>query len=230
MIFLEGDSFAMDFACLTEIKDEQTALSFHFYPTVWDASLYNPDYPRKDRKAVFEERFCGMLEDMNRFGRPLLCGEAGYDIEGHGLLHVMEMVEDTLDLFAKYQISWTLWCYKDAQFMGLVYPGDESPWMQFAGRTRINWTHYKERRQGEAIVEQMSVGFPGEVSENIKYQLQFRQRAILSTLQKEQLLKPQLMQWGWNRVKEMPASFRFKNCGFYEEYRNLIKKYGVQNI
>ena len=55
IIFLEGDSFAMDFSCLKEIRDEQTALTFHFYPTVWEADLCDPGYPRGERQKVFEQ-------------------------------------------------------------------------------------------------------------------------------------------------------------------------------
>lgn len=225
IIFLEGDSFAMDFSCIKEIKDEQTALTFHFYPTVWEADLCDPDYPRKERRQVFEQRFQKMLEGLLIFKRPLLCGEAGYDIAGHSLEHVMEMVEDTLDLFCKYGVSWTLWCYKDAQFMGLVYPKDDSEWMKFAAEIRTKWTHYGEMEMGRALVDTMCGFFPGEASEELKYRLQFRQRALLFTLQKEQILKPQLRTWGWERVSRMPESFRFENCGYYEEYQKVLAAY-----
>ena len=225
IIFLEGDSFAMDFSCLKEIRDAQTALTFHFYPTVWEADLCDPDYPRGERRQVFEQRFRTMLESLLPFNRPLLCGEAGYDIAGHSLGHVMEMVEDTLDLFCKYGVSWTLWCYKDAQFMGLVYPKDDSEWMRFAKEIRTKWTHYGEMAMGRSLVETMCGLFPGEVAEELKYRLQFRQRALLYTLQKEQILKPQLRAWGWERVSRMPESFLFENCSYYKEYQELLADY-----
>ena len=70
------------------------------------------------RKSIFEQRFQHMISKMQKFERPLLCGEAGYDIAGQEFGHVMELVEDTLELFQKYKISWTLWCYKDAGIYG----------------------------------------------------------------------------------------------------------------
>ncbi len=225
IIFLEGDYFAMDFSAMKELKDEQTAITFHFYPTVWEADLCDPDYPREKRRSVFEDRLVTMIAGMQKFGRPLLCGEAGYDIADHGLAHVMEMVEDTLDLFKKHDISYTLWCYKDAGFMGLVYPQEDSLWMRFAREMRVKWTHYGEMEMGKELVEIMCGHFPGEVEEKIKYHLQFRQRALLYTLQKEQLLKPQLMSYGWEQISGMPESFAMENCTFYEEYRELLRKY-----
>lgn len=225
LIFLEGDFFAMDFRCLTEIPDGQTALTFHYYPSVWDPSLSEPDYPREKRRERFEEGLKNMLLDMRRFGRPLLCGEAGYDIAGHRLSHVMEMVEDTLDVFIKYGISWTLWSYKDAQFMGLVYPKDETPWMRFASKIREKWTHYREMSTGERLVEETAKLFGRELSEEWKYRLQFRQRALLSEMQKELLLKPLLLEWGYDQVKELPSSLRFENCDYHKEYRGLLSEY-----
>ena len=225
IILLEGDFFAMDFSAIQELKDEQTAITFHFYPTVWEADLCDIDYPRQRRREIFEDRFYKMLSNMQKFRRPLLCGEAGYDIAGHQLWHVMEMVEDTLELFEKYQVSWTLWSYKDACFMGIVYPKKESAWMEFAREIHRQWTHYKEMEMGKALVEQMCQYFPGEVSEKLKYELQFRQRALLFTLQKEQILKPQLLRWGWKKIRQMPASFRMENCGYYKEYEELLAKF-----
>lgn len=225
IIFWEGDFFAMDFSAIKALKDEQTTLTFHFYPTVWDAKLYNVDYPRQKRREVFAERFSKMVSEMRKFGRPLLCGEAGYDIEGHELWHVLEMVEDTLELFEKNGISWTLWCYKDACYMGVAHPRRDSRWMEFSGEIRRYWDQYKERRMGKELVEEMCQYFPGVVSEELKYHLQFRQRALLFTLQKEQILKPQLMRWGWEKVREMPASFRMENCEYYKEYRELLRRF-----
>ncbi len=225
IIFLEGDFFAMDCSAIKELKDEQSAITFHFYPTVWEADLCDPDYPREKRRAIFEDRFVKMIEKMKKFGRPLLCGEAGYDIAGHNLAHVMDMVEDTLDLFKKYDISYTLWCYKDANFMGIVYPKKESLWMEFAQEMRTKWTHYGEMKMGRELVDKMCGYFPGEVEEKLKYHLQFRQRALLYTLQKEQILKPQLTAYGWEKVSWMPQSFAMENCGYYKEYQELLQRY-----
>lgn len=228
IIFLEGDFFAMDISVIKEIQDEQTAITFHFYPTVWEPDLCNENYPKEKRRKIFEERFYKIFSQMQVHKRPLLCGEAGYDIEGRSLSQVMEMVEDTLELFKKYGVSWTLWSYKDACFMGLVYPKRNSLWMRFAEEIRQNWTHYREMEMGKELVEIMCAGFPGIVKEDLKYELQFRQRALLFLLQKEQILKPQLQRWGWEKVCQMPDSFKMENCEFYKEYEEVLKKYTLK--
>lgn len=225
IIFLEGDFFAMDFSAIKELRDEQTAITFHFYPTVWEADLCDLDYPRDKRREIFEERFKNLLSGMTKFGRPLLCGEAGYGIEGDTLEHVLEMVEDTLDLFNKYEVSWTLWCYKDAKFMGVVYPDENSLWLQFVDEIHKEWTHYGEMDMGKDVISDISNMFPGEVSDDLKYQMQFRERAIFFKFQKDQILKPLLGVWGWERIKDMPKSLLFKNCKFYKEYQQVLYKF-----
>ena len=228
LIFVEGDFFAMDFQCLGELKDDQTALTFHYYPACWDPELGEPDYPRDKRRQVIEERFCIMLEDMRRFGRPLLCGEAGYDIAGRGVEKTMELVEDTLDVFLKFNISWTLWSYKDAQIMGVVYPKDETLWMQFATEIRKKWNHHTEKEMVKVFTQQIMETYVREIPEDMAYQLSFRQIAFLEALQKEFWLKALLQEWGWERVSRMPASLRFENCDFYEDYRVLLADYAVR--
>lgn len=225
IIFLEGDFFAMDISEIKEIKDEQTTITFHFYPTVWEPDLCDINYPRKKRCEVFNDRFEKMVSKMKSFGKPLLCGEAGYDIAGHTLNHVMDMVEDTLDLFEKNDISWILWCYKDANFMGIVYPKEDSLWLQFTDEIHKDWTHYKEMEMGKRFIDIISSEYNGFVDETLKYHLQFRQRAILFSLQKEQILKPILQRFGYEKLLEMNNSFLFENCDYYEEYQKLLKKY-----
>lgn len=225
IIFLEGDFFAMDFSAIKELRDEQTAITFHFYPTVWESDLCDINYPRDKRREVFEERFKTLLSGMTKFDRPLLCGEAGYGIEGDTLEHVLEMVEDTLDLFNKYDVSWTLWCYKDAKFMGVVYPDENSLWLQFVDEIHKEWTHYGEMDMGKGVISDISKMFPGEASDELKYQMQFRERAIFFKFQKEQILKPLLQEWGWEKIKNIPKSFLFKNCKFYDDYQEVLYKY-----
>ena len=48
ILFLEGDHFAMQFDCIHEITDENTALTFHYYPTVWEPELFSDTYSQKN--------------------------------------------------------------------------------------------------------------------------------------------------------------------------------------
>lgn len=102
IIFLEGDHFASDFDCLKGITDEQTALTFHYYPTVWYANLYDKDYDRQERAEKFEEVFRRLIRIREQFERPILCGEAGYEIAANGMEDTLPLIELTFELFRKY--------------------------------------------------------------------------------------------------------------------------------
>lgn len=225
ILFLEGDFFAMDFSCIHTIADEQTALAFHYYPTVWEPDLFQKNYDRTKRKQEFEAVFQRLIKIREQFSRPILCGEAGYDIDKENLPFTMGLVEDTLDLFKKYQVSWTLWCYKDAQFMGVVYPGSDTPWMKFITKIHSYWNHYKDTTMAQEAIDQLCDRYFPNACEEDKYRLRFSQRAIIYHLQAEYWLKEELEQYTKEEIMKLPESFLMKNCGFYEEYVEVLKRF-----
>ena len=229
IIFLEGDFFAMKFDCIREITDENTALTFHYYPTVWEPELFEPSYNKEARCAKFREILNGIASIREQFGRPVLCGEAGYDIDKNNVEHTWELIEETLRMFNESEISWTLWCYKDAQFMGMVYPKSETPWMQFVKKVHKKWTHYKEMGQANRLMDEIRT-LPefAEASDELCYFMQFRQRGILYRFQTECILKPLLDEYSLEEWMKLPESFLFENCGYYEGYRELLCRMALE--
>ncbi len=225
ILFLEGDFFAMDFSCIHSIDDEQTALSFHFYPTVWENDLFQKDYDKSKRKQEFETVFTRLIGIRNQLSRPILCGEAGYEIDKDDMNFTMGLVEDTLELFKEYKVSWTLWCYKDAQFMGVVYPKMESPWMQFTAKIQQYWNQDKDTKMAQNIVDTLSDTYFPKASKEDKYHLRFCQRAIIYNFQAKYWLKSELEQYTKDEILKLPESFLFNNCSFHETYVDLLKRF-----
>lgn len=225
IIFLEGDHFAMQFDCIHEIVDDNTALTFHYYPAVWEPELSSAAYDRNVRYAKLKEILHNISSIREKFGRPVLCGEAGYDIDKNNIAHTIDLLEDTLELFHEADISWTLWSYKDARFMGMVYPKSSSSWIKFVEKVHKNWTHYKEMEQADAIMEYIS-GFPEfqNASKELRYHMQFRQRGILYRFQSECILEPLLKEYTPEELLKLPDSFLFENCEYYPEYAELLKR------
>ena len=225
IIFLEGDHFAMQFDCIHEITDANTALTFHYYPTVWEPELFSTSYDKETRCAKFKEILDRIASIRTTFHRPVLCGEAGYDIDPKNLSHTIELLEETLTLFNDADISWTLWCYKDAQFMGMVYPQSDSPWMQLVKSVHQNWTHYKEMHQADELMDTICA-YPEfkHASKELKYFMQFRQRGILYRFQRECILSPLLKTYSKEAFLKLPESFLFDNCGYYHDYAELIRR------
>ena len=128
-------------------------------------------------------------------------------------------------MFNEAEISWTLWCYKDAQFMGMVYPETESPWMQFVEKIHQSWTHYKEMGQANELMERIKA-WPefAAATDELCYFMQFRQRGILYRFQTECILKPLLKEYTPEEFLKLPESFQFSNCEYYKEYVKLLKE------
>lgn len=225
IIFLEGDHFAMQFDCIHEITDENTALTFHYYPTVWEPELFENTYNKEKRCQKFREILTEIASIREKFNRPILCGEAGYDIDKNNVGHSLELLDETLSMFNEAEISWTLWCYKDAQFMGMVYPKSDSAWMQFVEKVHRSWTHYKEMGQANDLMDQIrSLPEFQDASKELCYFMQFRQRGILYRFQSECILSPLLAEYTAEEFLALPQSFRFENCEYYEGYAALLKE------
>lgn len=216
IIFLEGDYFASDFHCIHDIEDKQLAMTFHFYPTVWYPDLYEDTYSRDERKRKFEEVLVKLMDNAKELGYPILCGEAGYEIASNGFDKTKTMIEDTIELFHKYKVPYTLWSYKDAAFMGLVYPKSESPWMKFTDRIKEKWNHHMELVRAQSIVDDLCTAYFPESTKQDRYILSFRQRALLYTLEEEYVLKPILREYSEEELLKLPESFDWDNSLRYE--------------
>lgn len=222
LIFLEGDHFASDFDCLDGIIDDKLAYEFHFYPTVWCPDLYEDRYTRKERFKKFDEVLKKLMKEAGKTGRPVLCGEAGYEIKTQGFDHVFPLIEDTIKLFRKYDLSFTLWSYKDAGFMGIVYPKQYTPWMRLATEIEKNWNHHKEMEEAERAVSFLCDDTHKNATRQERYVMSFRQRAFLYPLEEKYVLLPTLRNMRSDELHDLAESFCFTNCDYYERFAELF--------
>lgn len=225
ILLLEGDHFAMQFDCIHEIYDENTALTFHYYPTVWEPRLLEPSYDPAARRQKFREVLDEVSSIRETFHRPILCGEAGCEIEPGQIEHVMTVLGEMIDLFNEKNISWTLWSYKDAHFMSIVYPKDSSPWMQLVARVHETWNHHKEMDEANDLMNTIRA-LPEfkNATDELCYFMQFRQRGILYRFQTECILKPLLKTYTAEELLKLPDSFLLDNCDHYESYAKLLRE------
>ena len=225
ILFLEGDHFAMQFDCIREIWDEQTALMFHYYPTVWEPELFEDDYDPVERRKGFERVFEKLAGIREQFSRPVLCGEAGYKINWENPDFTVMLLTETLRLCRKYQVSFTLWSYKDARFMGLVYPKKDSLWMQFAGLFGKTWDHDEDVTKAEKAIDVFCDAYYPEADREERYILTFRQRAILYSMQQKHLLEKLLSTYSREEILKLPASFHFEACEHFTGYEDMMKHF-----
>ncbi len=229
VIFLEGDHFAADFSCLPkEIPDKQTALTFHFYPTVWQEDLYEDKYSDEERDKRFREIMDKLLSGLEPFHRPVLCGEAGYEIRTQGIKKVLPMIRSTLQIFKDYDIPFTLWSYKDTGFMGMVYPKETSAWSVFAKRIGMRWSHHWEMDYAKERMKKIRKDHFPEMTPEEEYVLHFRERAVLYPLEEKYILTPAIQEMGRDAFLQMPEDLAFRNCESHEEFAKLFSEIFVR--
>ncbi|WP_112278710.1 cellulase family glycosylhydrolase [Paucilactobacillus oligofermentans] len=223
-VIVEGDHFAMDMSELDIKKDSKMIISFHYYPTVWKENLLDRNLDRAERKKEFDLGLIDVLNTIKGLNVPLICGEAGYDIKEDDIDFSMELLEDTIDIFESRNISWCLWAYKDACFMGLTHPKKDSDWMKLVDEVHTKWTHYDEMSQANKITHKMAQEFNLD-DKDLEYELQFRVRGILYRYQQEGILIPLLEKISWQDFISKLDSFSFDNCDYYDKYEKLLMKY-----
>lgn len=221
VIFIEGDGWAQDFSMLYEMCDPQLAYSFHFYPFY---AVGRKFYPERCSKADIENAMLPILKIQDRFHRPVWCGETGSRYPREEIIYQTGLVRDTLEILEKYNVSWTLWAYKDAQSMGLVYPKDSSVWMKFV--KEIGWQEEYEKKFTTDVYDFFEKsGYFKQIGELTRFKLKFKFGSIFQDLYIEQLLRPKLERMQWSELKEYPASFLWENCEYHKELADMVMSF-----
>nr|XP_019042739.1 endoglucanase C [Kwoniella bestiolae CBS 10118]OCF21669.1 endoglucanase C [Kwoniella bestiolae CBS 10118] len=92
-----------------------------------------------EQTAWHEKSFHRKVEYMLRHKIPIWNGEFGpvYQSANDGLPNWKELNEGRygvlqyqLDMYARNKTSWSIWLYKDIGFQGMVYVGEETPYMK----------------------------------------------------------------------------------------------------
>ena len=152
ILFVEGNTWATDLACLEEFSDDNYALSIHSYepPAVTFNFVPHLRYPSPDRKdAAYSKAL--LRRHLNPYARlarerglAVLVGEFGVNYrQGHG--GEERWVKDMLECFREYGFHWTYWTYKAVK--NSVYPDgifsyyENPPWVRREGPV-CGWETY----------------------------------------------------------------------------------------
>lgn len=118
ILFVEGNTWATDIACLEGFDDDNYALSIHSYePSAFTFNLVpHRRYPSGSKNvACSKAALRRHLGQYARIGRerclPVYVGEFGVNYR-HGLFGEDRWVQDMLDVFREYGFHWTYWTYK----------------------------------------------------------------------------------------------------------------------
>ncbi len=138
VIFIEGNTYARDFAMFERNLDDQVAYSFHYYPFLQlPDDLRHPHVAAKLRDGLFRD--VSMTHLLDRLRRPVWCGETGHPQHHPESVPALGLF---LGLLEELGISWSTWPLKDARAMGLLCPQADSAWMRLVGDVTDRWSFW----------------------------------------------------------------------------------------
>jgi endoglucanase len=135
VIFLEGNCYSRDFFMFKKVIPN-VVYTNHDYalPGFVDGGPY-PGVSRGryvDRQAL-RDTFLQRSEFMLSRGLPIWVGEFGPVYTGDAEKDAMRyrVLEDQLEIYDEYDVSWAIWTYKDIGLQGLCFTRPDSAWNAF---------------------------------------------------------------------------------------------------
>ncbi len=151
MLFVEGNRWAQDLACLEDFSDDNLVLSVHAYqPLEFTFNLIpHLHYPLKTKTANWEKKdlrqsLSGYAAIAKERQRPIYVGEFGVN-DREGLYGEDRWVKDMVSCFQEFGFHWTYWTYKAIK--NNVFPDgifsylENPPWVNRAG-PGMGWDMY----------------------------------------------------------------------------------------
>lgn len=116
ILFIEGNSWAMDLKCLDDFEDDNWAYSIHFYHPLDFTFNFVPQlhYPLRSQKSIFgKASLKKLVRDYKMFAgkRPVFVGEFGINSRAGKYGDDLWLL-DVLDCFEDAGLHWTYWTYK----------------------------------------------------------------------------------------------------------------------
>ena len=130
IVFLDGNRYSTDFSAFGE-PFENAIYACHDYAAAGMA--FGGGYAGEVESL--EEKFLERTAYMRETGTPIWVGEfgpvyTGVPAEDEARL---ALLNDQLNVYARYGAGWSLWTYKDVGLQGLVYTSPESAYMERFG-------------------------------------------------------------------------------------------------
>lgn len=241
IIFLEGNCYSRDFHMFGEPLPN-VVYTNHDYalPGFIDGGSY-PGYSRGiyvDRD-VLEATFLKRSQYMLDHNVPIWVGEFGPVYTGEPDADAMryQVLQDQLEIYAKYEVNWALWTYKDIGLQGIAHTKPESVWIQ-----RIEPLLKKKARLGvdawggldkdiRHIMEPLEQVFAKEFPDYNPFPFGV-QRQINRLVRHLLLSEPLLQEFGEcfrgiseADIHELMASFLFDQCTIRQPLAEMLRNF-----
>ncbi len=228
IFFIEGDFYGHFFTNFTSYDDPNVAYSFHFYPSIFSDNIEMTSEERRTEqlkkiyKAIFGDGEINFVK--NELQRPLWCGETGISLKRGHIKFYESLLRDTIEIFEKNGISWSIWAYKDARSMGCLHPKTDSPWMRFSitasGDWRFNEEFQKYLISNEVLKNMNLTHLPTSLQRKLNFRLLANNQLVLCNRYKDIFNKIPV-----EELMTYPESFLFENCDQWSGIIDIVKAY-----
>lgn len=137
LIFLDGNTYSREFDVFDEPVDG-VVYTAHDYALAGFA--WGGPYPGETRGTwvdanYLEKKFLDRTEFQRSTGTPIWVGEFGpvYTGDPERDEQRYQILHDQLEIYRRYDASWSLWTYKDVGLQGIVHTDPASPYMRRFG-------------------------------------------------------------------------------------------------
>ncbi len=224
IIFIEGDFYARDFTCFKPTDEPNIAYSFHHYAFFNENKFKSGNIQKKIEDDFFENITLDYL--LTKLKRPIWCGETGVSLKASNIELHENIIRNSIAILEKYNISWSLWDYKDARSMGSLYPNINSKWMEFSRNVCLDWEFWQDNAESDKEVKNLFKSHSININDNLKLKqkLKFRIMANRQLLQIENYPNA-FSELDFDEFLTYPESFLFENCEQWDEIIQMIKVY-----
>jgi hypothetical protein len=251
-LFLEGNTFAMDFTQFENVLPN-TVYACHDYAMFGFPIPGQPLYSgSEEHKAKLKRQFERKVLFMREKNVPIWNGEFGpvyandkTDPEPEKVNNSrLEMLKEQLDIYHQDKVSWSIWLYKDIGYQGMVYLNPETPYMKLIApfvakkqKLALDFWGVVDKEGVKDVYEPFIAGLKNMVPEHIQNKKyphiwtfdRHVERVVRETLMSEYL--------GWEfaelfegKTKEeleaLAESFSFENCVRRDELNQTLKDDG----
>ncbi|KAL9945763.1 hypothetical protein D7B24_008134 [Verticillium nonalfalfae] len=137
ILFLEGNTFSMDFSGFTGVFSN-SVYAIHDYCGFGFPNRIGRYQEKPEQDAYIRQMYDRKAAFMKEHNVPVWNGEFGpiyerEDFNPEWETHNNErynMLDRQMAIYTSESIAWSIWCYKDINVMGLAYLSPESPWLK----------------------------------------------------------------------------------------------------
>ncbi|SPO00323.1 related to endoglucanase [Cephalotrichum gorgonifer] len=250
MLFVDGNTYAMDFRAFPERPLPNTVYAIHDY-SFFGFPIGEQYEGTQEQKDKLRAQLLRKIEFMREKGVPVWNGEFGpvyQDERKEGAEGVevnkkrFAMLEEQLKLYREYGISWSIWLYKDIGYQGMVYVDPESaymrlirPFVEKKQRLGLDFWGVVNKDGVKHLYEPFAAGLKEMIPEayrNTRYPRIWTFERQLERVVRECLLS-EYVGWemaelfrgkGEEELEELAGSFAFEKCKMREELNEILRK------